>query len=80
MFLQGSQCQIEPEDIALAREALEVLTIAIMLFPSALDSLTKDRQWQLFINDMILICRSRYDSGSRFARLSYLRLISICFM
>ncbi|XP_065055791.1 probable ubiquitin carboxyl-terminal hydrolase FAF-X isoform X1 [Rhopilema esculentum] len=58
-FEKGSQCQIEPEDIALAREALEVLTIAIMLFPSALDSLTKDRQWQLFINDMILICRSR---------------------
>ena len=51
---------VQQEDISLAREALEVLTIAVMLYPSSLERLTKDRPWQNFINDMVIICRSRF--------------------
>ena len=62
LCLQPQNGPLDPEDIALARESLEVLTIALMLCPNAVETLTKDRLWQWFIIDMILICRSRYVS------------------
>lgn len=58
-FEKPSTNMVQQEDISLAREALEVLTVAVMLYPSSLERLTKDRQWQNFINDMVIICRSR---------------------
>lgn len=42
------------------REALEVLTVALALCPSALDILNKDKAWQCFIIDLILLCKNRY--------------------
>lgn len=49
----------EQEDVSVAREALEVLTVCLALCPSALDSLNKDRAWQAFIIDLLLLCKSR---------------------
>ncbi|XP_067668544.1 ubiquitin carboxyl-terminal hydrolase 9X-like [Haliotis asinina] len=46
------------EDIGVAREALEVLTVCLALFPAALDALHKDKAWQCFIIDLLLLCRS----------------------
>eukprot|EP00794_Sanderia_malayensis_P010838 gene10838-11990_t len=50
---------LDSEDVVLAKESLELLTIALMLCPSALDLLTKESVWQWFIIDMILICKNR---------------------
>ncbi|XP_041351568.1 probable ubiquitin carboxyl-terminal hydrolase FAF-X isoform X2 [Gigantopelta aegis] len=46
------------EDINVAREAMEVLTVCLALFPSALDVLHKDKAWQCFIIDLLLLCKS----------------------
>ena len=40
----------------LAREALEVLTMAIALCPTALESLSKDKSWHGFLVDLVLLC------------------------
>ena len=68
---------VQQEDISLAREALEVLTVAVMLYPSSLERLTKDRQWQNFINDMVIICRSRFVALSYFVLLFSSSLLSL---
>lgn len=54
----------EQEDVCVCREALEVLTISLALCPSGLDSLNKEKAWQTFIIDLILLSRSRYSSLS----------------
>ena len=52
--------QPDQEDVNVAREALEVLTVSLALCPSALEnSLSKDKAWQNFIIDLLLLCKSR---------------------
>jgi ubiquitin carboxyl-terminal hydrolase 9/24 len=47
------------EDLTVARESLEVLTVCLMLCPPALEALNKDKSWQTFIKDLLLHCKNR---------------------
>uniref|UniRef100_A0A146LHV0 ubiquitinyl hydrolase 1 n=3 Tax=Lygus hesperus TaxID=30085 RepID=A0A146LHV0_LYGHE len=49
-----------PFDILVSKEALEVLTIALVLHPAMLDELLDDENWKTFIIDLVLMsnCRS----------------------
>jgi ubiquitin carboxyl-terminal hydrolase 9/24 len=38
-----------------------VLTVALVLNPKTLESLTKDKMWHMFIIDLLLLCKNRYD-------------------
>ncbi|KAK7089931.1 ubiquitin carboxyl-terminal hydrolase 9X-like isoform X2 [Littorina saxatilis] len=48
----------DTEDIAVAREALETLTVCLALFPAGIDALHKDKAWQAFVIDLLLICKT----------------------
>ncbi|XP_068731970.1 ubiquitin carboxyl-terminal hydrolase 9X-like isoform X1 [Montipora capricornis] len=50
---------LESDDVQVAREALEVLSVCLALCPSALETLTKDKSWQCFIIDLLIWCQSR---------------------
>ncbi|XP_070538663.1 ubiquitin carboxyl-terminal hydrolase 9X-like isoform X2 [Ptychodera flava] len=50
---------LEAEDITLCKEALEVLALSLALQPTTLEALNKDKAWQCFIIDLILLCRNR---------------------
>ena len=43
------------EDVSLCREALDVLSLAIALYPQSLDNLCKDKSWHTFIIDLVLL-------------------------
>ncbi|KAF4521158.1 hypothetical protein B566_EDAN017868 [Ephemera danica] len=47
------------DDVLVCREALEVLTVGLMLHPQCLDLLTRDKLWHAFIIDLLLLCPSR---------------------
>ena len=47
---------IDTDYAKLAREALEVLTMAVALCPTALESLSKDKSWHSFLVDLVLLC------------------------
>ena len=47
------------DDTQVCREALEVLAVALTLNPQALDGLNKDKAWQTFIIDILLLSKSR---------------------
>ena len=49
----------DPDDIQVCRESLEVLTVCLSLYPAAIEVLNKDRAWQIFIIDILLLSRSR---------------------
>ncbi|XP_025080256.1 LOW QUALITY PROTEIN: probable ubiquitin carboxyl-terminal hydrolase FAF-X [Pomacea canaliculata] len=51
--------QTDMEDISVAREALETLAVCLALCPSAFDALHKDKGWQCFIIDLLLLCRTK---------------------
>ena len=51
--------QPDADDVALCREALEVLAVCLALVPDMVDLLYKDRTWQSFIVDVLLICQER---------------------
>ena len=38
----------------------QVLSVCLALCPSALEALTKDKSWQCFIIDLLILCQSRY--------------------
>ncbi|KAK3714003.1 hypothetical protein RRG08_009701 [Elysia crispata] len=48
----------DSEDILVAREALENLTVCIALSPPTLDQLDKENAWKDFIVDLLLLCRT----------------------
>lgn len=50
----------------MAREALETLAVCLALCPSAFDALHKDKGWQCFIIDLLLLCRTKYVTTSVF--------------
>ena len=49
----------DSDDIALCRESLDVLTLAIALYPQCLDVLSKDKSWHQFIIDIVLLNKIR---------------------
>ena len=51
---QGGKA-VDLEYSTLARESLEVLTLAISLCPTVLDSLAKDKTWHGFLVDLVLL-------------------------
>ena len=57
MLLQEQQAVAE--DVQVCREALELLTVCLALSPQAIESLNKDKAWQIFIIDVLILCRSR---------------------
>ncbi|XP_063224287.1 probable ubiquitin carboxyl-terminal hydrolase FAF-X isoform X9 [Bacillus rossius redtenbacheri] len=59
MYDSGSAHVPDNEDVLVCREALEVLTVALVLNPKTLETLTKDKMWHMFIIDLLLLCRNR---------------------
>ena len=55
--LKGDHPPPDEEDVAVCREALEVLTLAVALRPTSLDALTKDKSWQSFVIGLVLYSR-----------------------
>ena len=55
----GDQAIPDADDVAVCREALEVLAICLALCPEATEILFKERTWQSFIIDILLLCRNR---------------------
>ncbi|XP_046391897.1 probable ubiquitin carboxyl-terminal hydrolase FAF-X isoform X3 [Ischnura elegans] len=51
--------QPDGEDVLVCKEALEVLTIALVLNPKTLEVLTKEKLWHSFIIDLLLLCKNR---------------------
>ena len=47
------------EDIAVAKEALETLSVCLALYPAGIDDLRKDKAWQGFVIDLLLICKTK---------------------
>lgn len=41
------------------KEALEVLTMTLVLNPTALEDLLEDKKWTNFIIDLVLLCNNR---------------------
>ncbi|XP_057300867.1 probable ubiquitin carboxyl-terminal hydrolase FAF-X [Hydractinia symbiolongicarpus] len=58
-YENGNNMPVNLEDITLAKEAFEVLTIALALCPTILELLIRDRTWHLFIIDVLLLCKNR---------------------
>jgi ubiquitin carboxyl-terminal hydrolase 9/24 len=50
---------LSQEDVALCREALDVLALAVALFPQSLDNLCKDKSWHTFIIDLVIFSPER---------------------
>lgn len=50
----------ESQDFAMCKEALEVLTVSLILNPSANEALSKDSIWAKFITSLVLINPSRH--------------------
>nr|CAD7397023.1 unnamed protein product [Timema cristinae] len=49
----------DTEDVLVCKEALEVLTITLVLNPKCLEALVKDKMWHTFIIDLLLLCKNR---------------------
>ncbi|EDO35056.1 predicted protein [Nematostella vectensis] len=58
-FEKASQEMLDQDDVLVAKEALEVLTVCLALCPSAIDSLNKDKSWQSFVIDLLILCPNR---------------------
>lgn len=71
------QDHVEMEDLTVARESLEVLTVCLMLCPPALEALNKDKSWQTFIKDLLLHCKNRYNHWGRCSVYMYAKMQSV---
>lgn len=47
--------ELQTEDILLCKEALEVLSIALVLNSSSLEHLCRDKRWPCFVTDLVLL-------------------------
>jgi len=56
---EGDRLVPDADDVNVCREALEVLSVCLALSPEAVDVLYKERVWQNFIIDVLLVCRNR---------------------
>ena len=73
MYKSKNMVTIDCEYAKLAKEALEVLTLAIALCPSALEVLSKDKHWHGFVVDLVLLCNNitvRQTSAEQFLLIS----------
>ena len=52
---EGGEDEDVPDDVAVCREALEVLAVAVALNPACIDFLSKDRSWHTFVIDTLLL-------------------------
>lgn len=50
---------LHPDDVLLCKEALECLCLALVLNPSALELLCRDKLWHALLMDLVLLCPSR---------------------
>lgn len=57
---EGDRLVPDVDDVAVCREALEVLSVCLAICPDAVDVLYKERVWQTFIIDILLVCRNRF--------------------
>ena len=48
-----------------------MLSVCLALCPNALEALTKDKSWQCFIIDLLILCQSRYYYQSRILYYSF---------
>lgn len=54
------QCKMpEPDDVIMCREALQVLTVSLVLNYKTMDSFIKDPLWHTFIIDLLLLAKHR---------------------
>ena len=51
--------QPDADHTAVCRESLELLSIAFILCPDALVTLSKEKAWQQFITDLLLLTSSQ---------------------
>ena len=56
---EGDRLVPDADDVAVCREALEVLSVCLALSPEAVDVLHNEKIWQTFIIDVLLVCRNR---------------------
>ena len=56
---EGDRLVPDADDVAVCREALEVLSVSLALCPDAVEVFFKERIWQTFIIDVLLVCRNR---------------------
>lgn len=56
---QKEQINPDANDVLVCKEALEVLTIALVLNPNAFVNLTRDKMWHTFMTDLVLVSTSR---------------------
>ncbi|XP_054272313.1 probable ubiquitin carboxyl-terminal hydrolase FAF-X isoform X2 [Macrosteles quadrilineatus] len=59
MNLRIGDTQLCQDDVLLCKEALEVLTVALVLSPNTLDALSKEKMCEKFIIDLVLRCSNR---------------------
>ncbi|XP_012528213.1 probable ubiquitin carboxyl-terminal hydrolase FAF-X isoform X2 [Monomorium pharaonis] len=70
---QKEQRNPDNNDVLVCKEALEVLTIALVLNPSALETLSRDKIWHTFLIDLVLLSTSkaiRIAAGEQFFLIS----------
>lgn len=56
---QKEQRNPDNNDVLVCKEALEVLTITLVLNPTALETLSRDKMWHIFLIDLVLLSTSR---------------------
>ncbi|KAF5307812.1 hypothetical protein FQR65_LT06684 [Abscondita terminalis] len=56
---RNAPLELHPDDILLCKEALELLSIALVLNPSSLEVLCRDKQFPTFLTDLVLLNPSR---------------------
>ncbi|KAK9879631.1 hypothetical protein WA026_006697 [Henosepilachna vigintioctopunctata] len=52
---QNNPVELQTEDILLCKEALELLSISLVLNPSSLEHLCHDKRWPYFVTDLVLL-------------------------
>lgn len=50
----------DPDDVVLCREALQVLTVSLVLNYKVMDNFIKDPLWHTFIIDLLLLAKNRF--------------------
>lgn len=50
----------DPDDVVLCREALQVLTVSLVLNCKVMDTFMKDQLWHTFIIDLLLLAKHRF--------------------
>jgi ubiquitin carboxyl-terminal hydrolase 9/24 len=57
--MQSGSAPESDEEVDICQKALEVLALAVALYPTSLDPLSKDKLWHKFIVDLVLVSKVR---------------------